>query len=381
MYFDNAATTFPKAECVYKIMDEVSRTCCVNAGRGSYKLAIEAAGIIDRLRHELVSLVHMQDSSCVVLSSSITMALNQILNGLEWIRGDNVYVSPFEHNAIARTVHYLKEQYGIEIIEMPVNNKDEIDLEALKYLFSLRAPKCVCVNHISNVTGYILPIQEIFEEAKKYDCITILDTAQSLGLLDVNTKVIKADYIAFTGHKSLYGPFGIGGFIANTDTRLRRFIVGGTGSDSLNLNMSDEMPIAYEASSPNIVAIAGLLEALKWRKEVNDVYTKEKMLTNYLVEKLKKIPELITYLPYNLDKHIGIVSINIDGYTSDELGQILDQDFDMAVRTGYHCAPFVHRLLKDDPYKGTVRISVGYFNTTEEIDQLVAALTEIIDEL
>jgi selenocysteine lyase/cysteine desulfurase len=228
------------------------------------------------------------------------------------------------------------------------------------------------------VTGYVLPVKEIFEYAKKNGSLTILDSAQSLGLIDININQINADLIAFAGHKTLYGPLGIGGFINVTNVKLNEFITGGTGSDSLNLNMPDGIETKYEAASSNIVAIAGLNEALK-SLNLDDNYETEKEMTEYLINALMRLREVKLYLPQEISNHIGIVSFTVNGYSSDEIGTILDEDFDIAVRTGYHCAPYIHKYLNDEGYSGTVRVGIGKFNTKSDIDNLVKALKDIIE--
>lgn len=377
IYLDNAATTFPKPDSVYDALDKANREFAFNTGRGSYKVAREATKIIDEARIALLKLVNTEGMADVVFAPSITISLNQIINGIDFVAGDNVYVSPYEHNAVARPINLIKKLKNVNIIEMPVvENTLEIDLEKLKYMFTQQPPKCVLCIHISNVTGYILPVKDIFLMAKKYDSITVLDMAQSLGLVGVEMKNLNADFIAFAGHKSLYGPFGVGGFITSGKVKLREYIVGGTGSDSLNLNMPEGYPYKYESASPNIVAIAGLNAALN-ELDIENIYNHEKALTDYLVEQLAEIPEVTMYLPPK-DKHIGIVSFNIKGYRAEDVGMILDEDYDIAVRTGYHCAPFIHKWLKDEEFVGTVRVGVGRFTAKEEIDSLIRVIRDIL---
>lgn len=381
IYLDNAATTFPKPELVYTIMDQVNRNVCVNAGRGSYRLARNANTIIEEAKQRIVELVSLSDTSKVIFTSSITIAMNQILQGIHWNTGDNIYVTPFEHNAVARTAALCSKKYGVNVIEIPIDkNTLEIDIEAMKVQFIKNNPACICINHISNVTGSIQPYEEIAKEAKRYNAITILDSAQSLGVIDINMRESNIDFLAFAGHKTLYGPFGIGGFIYNSSIDLNEVIVGGTGSDSLNTDMPALIPGKFESSSPNIVAIAGFNEALKWRKGTLNVFEKEKELTEYLINQLSQLPGVIMYLPKDRDKHIGIVSMNVLDYKSGDLGTILDLDYNIAVRTGYHCAPYIHKWLDDKEYSGTVRISIGYFNTKDDIDRLIEAIREIINE-
>ena len=378
IYLDNAATTFPKSDGVYLAMDEANRKLNFNSGRGGYKKASEATALIDDTKQLLKELVNAPNSSSVVFSSSITLALNQIIRGLDIKQNDNIFVTPYEHNAVARTVKDVCEKKGANLIELPLNESLEIDLEKTKYLFAKHRPKCVCCIHVSNVTGYIVPYGEIFSEAKKFDAITVLDTAQSLGLVDIDLKESKIDFLAFAGHKALYGPMGIGGFIDNSSIVLDTVYTGGTGSDSLNLKMSEKKPNRYEASSQNIVAIAGLKQALL-EIDVKENSKKEKELGNYLIRRLKEESGIYLYLPEQLDdNHIGVISFNVDGYHADEIGLILDQDYEICVRSGYHCAPFIHKYLDDIKCNGTVRIGLGKYTTKDEIDSLVLALRDLI---
>ena len=186
----------------------------------------------------------------------------------------------------------------------------------------------------------------------------------------------KVDFVAFAGHKALYGPLGIGGFVDVNNIPLAEYVVGGTGSDSLNLDMPSESPYKYESASSNIVAIAGLMAALREVKEDNDI--PEKVLLEYLIKRLTENEKVTMYLPPK-DKRIGILSFNLDGYKAEDVGMILDEDFNIAVRTGYHCAPFVHDILNDKKSLGTVRVGIGRYNSKEEMDALVNAINELCE--
>ncbi|WP_031555382.1 aminotransferase class V-fold PLP-dependent enzyme [Lachnospira multipara] len=378
IYLDNAATTFPKPNSVYDAMDRANREYAVNAGRGSYKAAREANRIITETKQQLRNLVRADISAAVVFAPSITIALNQIINGLDMRKGAVVYVSPYEHNAVARTVHKIANERDLLVKELPINEEDlSIDLEKMKYEFTKDRPEFVFATHVSNVTGYVLPVEEIFSEAKKYDAITVLDSAQSLGLIDISVSLIKVDIIAFAGHKTLYGPLGIGGFINVSGVPLSTFITGGTGSDSLNLDMPTGAESHYEAASSNIVAIYGLNAALTDLNQ-NSNYKKEMKLTEYLLERLGTIEgvRVIEYPSNNLQ--VAVASFIVDGYKSEDVGMILDEDFDIAVRTGYHCAPYIHKYLKDEPTLGTIRVGLGQYSTRDDIDELIKALCDII---
>lgn len=234
IYLDNAATTYPKSESVYQALDEANRNYAFNAGRGSYAKARIATEIIDTTKKQIKGLVNAAVNSSVIFAPSITIALNQILQGIDFCKGDNIYYSPYEHNAVARTLHLIKSRRDVNLLEMPINeNTLEIDVERLKYEFSVNPPRCVCCTHISNVTGYVLPVAEIFECASRYDAITVLDTAQSLGVEKIDMVKLKISFLAFAGHKSLYGPLGIGGFVDSGHVKLEQVMVGGTGTYAL----------------------------------------------------------------------------------------------------------------------------------------------------
>lgn len=380
IYFDNAATTFPKPNKVYEDMDMLYRNFGVNAGRGSYKLAREASNLIRETRNKLASLVNYDQEQKVIFAPSATVALNQIIGGLDWDENKTVYVTPFEHNAIMRPLNYIKNKYNIKIEIIPFDPVTlELDIAELNLKFSRNFPNFIFMSHVSNVTGFILPVQQIIKASEEYNSVIVLDCSQSMGLIPIDVKKIKADYFVFAGHKTLYGPFGIGGFIDNSKVKLSEVITGGTGSDSLNLNMPDIYPGKYEAASPNVLSIAGLYSALDWIDElgVDNIREKEIKLTKNLIEGLKDLDKVKMYLPQNLNNHVGIVSFNLENYNSDELGQILDEEFNIAVRTGYHCAPVIHNFLNTVDRNGTVRMSLSYFNSIEEVEYVIRCLKEL----
>lgn len=397
-YFDNAATTFPKSENVKKAMIEVIQQGYGNAGRGSYKMAAESVKIQDRLREKLLERSGSQNGGHVVLTSGATIAFNMLLGGIRLNAESTVYVSPFEHNAVIRVLYAKQKHIKFAIKELPITDDGlMIDLEKTEYEFLMQAPDLVCVSNISNVTGYILPIDEICHLAKSSNkkAITVVDGCQAMGLISKpllnNTSI---DYYVFAGHKTLYGPFGIGGFICNTlfsEEILRNrhfyqpYLCGGTGSDSLNMDMNTDEPEMLEIGSMDILAVAGLLAALEGNPEELDInsdygYKKEKEHTERLVSMLREIDGVHLYIPNDIEKHISIVSFNIDGYTCQEVGMIFDEDYHIAVRTGYHCAPLVHRYLKDNVFNGTVRASIGRYTTEEELEYFVQAVKELAEE-
>lgn len=384
IYLDNAATTYRKPEAVYQSVDMVNRCLSVNTGRGSYQLARIAAKGLDSVREKLINLINGGQDVEVVFSASATLALNEIIGGLDFCENTKVYVSSFVHNGVARTLVKAQEQCGFQIQKLPVTvdkSHPEIDLDKTEYLFRREAPDYVFLSHVSNVTGYVLPIEKIAAIAKEMTngrAKVIIDGAQALGLIPIDYKNIPFDAYVFAGHKTLYAPFGIGGFYKKKDLKLSHFLAGGTGSDSLDTSMKQK---GYEPGSPNISAIAGLYEGLNFIENtgVEEILAKEHLLVEKLVEGLKEIEGITVYLPDD-EKRSGIVSFVVEGIRSDDFGSILDEDFHIAVRTGYHCAPWIHEYLGDIPNGGCVRVSVSYFTTEEEIDRFLDAVREILEE-
>lgn len=382
IYLDNAATTFPKPDEVYEAVIHAMKNVGANAGRGGYKTSRLATEILDEARFKMANLINLNDSNKVIFQPSATVATNVILNGLDWNEIKNVYVSPFEHNAIMRTLNKISKNNNINIIEIPFDNVTfELDESKVKKEMIRNKPDLVLMSHISNTTGYILPIEKISLLAKENKAIIVLDCSQSLGLIDLNVNKLNIDFIIFAGHKGLYAPFGIGGFIyLNENIKLKHYITGGTGSESTNLDMPNKMPYKYECGSYNIEAINGLLSGVNFILEhkVENISKKIKYLSDKLIEKLKENIDIELYIPKDEKKHIGIVSLNIEGYKADEIASILDTEFNIAVRSGHHCAPRVGEFLGDKASKnGILRISIGYFNSEEEIEKLILAIEGI----
>ncbi len=373
-YFDNAATTFPKPEEVYLFMDKFYRECGVNVGRGQHILSARANALMEETRELILSLFHCENKK-VVFTPTATEALNLIINGLNIPDGACMYISPFEHNAVTRTLHNLQQRtrFDVELLEVDKGTL-EYDIGKIANQFAVRKPYCVIISHASNVCGAIAPLSDIFSLAKKYDAITIVDMCQTAGLIDIDISSDNFDYIVFEGHKTLYGPMGIGGFVAKSNIQLQPLIYGGTGIESANQDMPNDIPTKYEAGTHNIQAIAGLNAALKWLKStgIENVFAREKFNKSRLVECLKQHVNISVIEPKS---SIGVVSCVFNNYSSDSIGQVLSNN-DVAVRTGLHCAPFAHRFLGTFP-AGTVRFSVSYFNSDEDFKMLDKALSYI----
>jgi len=379
LYFDNAATTFPKPEAVYAFTDRFYREYGVNVGRGQHKQSSVAIRLRDETRELLLGLFHCPAKK-VVFTHTATEALNIILQGLNITDNSNIYLSPFEHNAVTRVISYLQSIYKLNVYTLAVDkNTLTYDLEKIKYQFAEDKPHFVVVSHASNVCGLIAPIKEICELSKKYNAVNVIDMAQTAGLVDTDISSNMYDFTVFAGHKTLYASFGIAGFICNGDIAPRPLIYGGTGNDSGNQNLPATIPDRYEVGSLNIAAIAGLNAALKWITEtkIGNIRAKEQDNHAELLFALREFKNIKVISPKDINNSIGVVSCLFDGYSSDSIGQILSGR-DIAVRTGLHCAPRAHEFLGTFP-EGTVRFSVSYFNTKEDFEKLRKVLQYIED--
>ena len=376
-YFDNSATTFPKPEEVYSFMDKFYRENGVNVGRGQHKLASKASFLVDETRKLLLEILHCKNKG-VVFTSTATEGINLVLQGREWKENSTVYISPFEHNAVTRTLFHLKDRYSLKIKRLAFNReKIEYDLEQIKADFKEENPDVVICSHSSNVFGIVAPVEKIVEESKKYGAFNFIDMCQTAGLIDLNVGNENIDAIVFAGHKTLYGPLGVSGVVMKKDIDLKPLIYGGTGVESANQNMPDIFPIKYEGGSHNILAISGLNASLKWLKNIGieNIYKKEKEIFNKLISLLKNYENIEIVGYREAEEQVGVVSCVFKGYAPDEIGQVLS-DMDIAVRTGLHCSPYAHEFFGTFP-AGTVRLSVSYFTTDDELDKLKVALDYI----
>ncbi|MGP2526780.1 cysteine desulfurase family protein [Acidaminococcus fermentans] len=379
-YFDNAATTYPKPECVYQQMDQFYRTSGANAGRGNYKLAKSAGALIGETRKLIQELLHCP-SKQVVFEPTATIALNIIIQGIIQKGSTNIYISPFEHNAVTRTLHHYEKEGRVKVQQLVVSDNMQYDLERIRYQFDAVKPDLVIVSHASNVFGLVAPVEQIFAIAKNYDALTLVDMAQTAGLVDFNVGLSTIDFAVFAGHKTLYGPTGISGFVMNPAVKLPSVLFGGTGFDSANQDMPESLPQKYEMGTLNISGIAGLNAALKWimQKGMVALWNKEQQHRQKLLSLLKKYSflKIVGNKPGCI--YVGIVSAIIDGISSDSAGPVFDR-CNIAVRTGLQCAPLAHKFEGTYP-AGTIRFSVNYFTSDADFEELKQALDYIEQEL
>lgn len=379
-YFDNAATTYPKPECVYTFMDQFYRQNGGNAGRGHYSIAQSAGELILDTRKRLQELLHCPAKQ-VVFTPTATIALNIIIQGIIALGVKNVYISPFEHNAVTRTLHHYEQIERISVTQLSVTKDLKYDLEKIRYQFDAVNPDLVIVSHASNTIGLVAPIEDIFSLAKKYDAYTLVDMAQSAGLIDYNIGLNCIDFAVFAGHKTLYGPTGISGFVMEPSIKLPAVFFGGTGYESANQDMPESIPEKYEMGTLNIVGIAGLNASLKWIQEttMETLAQKEQENRGRLLTILNNYDFIHIVGNNESNEYVGIVSCLIDGISSDSAGNIFDRQ-GVSVRTGLHCAPLAHRFMGTYP-AGTIRFSVNYFTSEEDFEQLIEALDFIEENL
>lgn len=375
-YFDNAATSYPKPDEVYSFMDSFYRNHGGSAGRGDYALANTAKGMIDETRGLLKELLHCP-SKQVIFTPTATVALNMIIGGMIAKDVRTVYISPFEHNAVTRTLHYFERTGQITVSELTVSDSLEYDLIRMRYQFDTVRPDLVIVSHASNVIGLVAPVEEIFTLAKEYGAVTLIDMAQTAGLVDLNVGLETIDFTVFAGHKTLLGPTGISGFLMKPDFDLSPVLFGGTGYDSANQEMPERLPEKYEMGTLNIVGIAGINAALKWIKAETAVklYQKEEERRQKLLALLGDYDFLKIVGCVEGHRYVGIVSCLFDGISSDSAGSLFAER-GISVRAGLQCAPKAHQFLGTYP-AGTIRFSVNALTSDKNYEELRDALDDI----
>lgn len=379
-YFDNAATTYPKPDTVYSSMDSFYRNHGGSAGRGQYGLAKTTKGMVDETRFLIQELLHCPAKQ-VIFTPSATIALNMIIQGVIAAGARNIYISPFEHNAVMRVLHHFERLGQITVTELAVSKLLQYDLNRIRYQFDANQPDFVIVSHASNVIGLVAPIMDIFTLAKYYGATTLVDMAQTAGLVDVNLGLEAIDFAVFAGHKTLLGPTGISGFLMKPAYKLPPILFGGTGYDSANQEMPDSIPERYEMGTLNTVGLAGLNASLKWIKEqsISRLYERDDNHRLQLIDLLKKYEYIKLVGCESGNQYVGIVSCSIEGISSDSAGVIFSEH-GIALRAGLQCAPLAHKKLGTFP-SGTLRFSVSPFTSKNDYNELEEVLDYIEDNI
>lgn len=376
IYLDNSATSYPKPEAVYKAVTDTMRNIGANPGRGGYKLSLEAARLVFRCREALADFFNIINCDRIAFTSNATEALNIGIKGL-LERGDEVITSPIEHNSVLRPLHSLEKSLGIKVNFIQCKNDGSFSPEDVEKLIT-KSTKLIVITHASNVIGTITPVKETFALCKSYGIITMLDVAQTAGILPINVNDMQIDIMAASGHKALFGPQGTGFIYVREGINLKPLKEGGTGTHSSELSQPLEMPEQLESGTLNTAGIAGLLAGINFINEtgLENIRRHELMLGNKLIEGLTRNNKIVLYGPKEPEKRASALSFNIKNMDCSEVGFILDEIYDIYVRVGLHCAPMTHKLIGTFP-SGTVRVSPGYFNKEEEIEAFINAVNEI----
>lgn len=378
IYLDNAATTFPKPECVYKAMDKFLREKGANPGRAGHRMSVEAEQEIEKARDTVAKFLGIKDPKRMIFTFSATDALNMGIKGL-LCDGDHVITSKLEHNSVSRPLEGLESRGVITVTRIENSDEGFICADDIKRAIRSNTKLIVCA-HASNVLGTIQPIREIGRIVRERDIIFMVDAAQTIGVCRLDVEEDNIDMLAFTGHKGPFGPPGSGGLFVGERVALRAWREGGTGFKPESLSQPDILPYKLESGTPNSVGIIGLKTGLEFciKEGIDKIRQHERKLALRLIRAFETDDRFDIYGCLDGDRRVGIVSINIKGFEPAETGAILDNTFNIAVRSGMHCAPYIHREFGTFP-EGMVRISPGYFNTMEEIEETISGLKEIAD--
>ena len=377
IFLDNGATSFPKPEEVYAFMDNFYRNFGVNPGRSGYDLCMETGELVEKTREMLTEIFNGKDPNRLCFSYNSTDALNLVINGI-LKEGDHAITTTIEHNSVLRPLYHLYKYNGVEVDYIPFDGKGFVDPDEFPKKFK-KNTKLVIINHASNVIGTIQPIKEIGKHCRKNGIPFAIDASQSAGKIAVDIEEMNVDVVVFTGHKSFLGPTGIGGLYVREGIEIRHTRAGGTGVRSAVRTHLNEYPYRLEYGTLNILGVAGLQAGLKWikKKGLNNIHEQEMKLTAMLSDGLKDIEEVTLYCQDDLKDHISVFLFNIDGLEALNTATILDVDYNIACRSGLHCAPLVHEQLGTDKIRGAVRFGIGPFNTEAQIKTAVKAVKEI----
>ncbi len=379
IYLDSAATSWPKPPEVLKAMVDVLERAGGNPGRSGHRLSIEAARVVYDTREDIARFFNISDPTRVIFTSGATHSMNVVLKGL--IKpGDRVVVSSMEHNAVMRPLRSLEEQ-GLVLDIVPCAPDGSLDVNDIAKALKSDTRLVVTV-HASNVAGTILPVAEAASLARRAGALLLVDAAQTAGVLPIDMQAFGIDFLAFTGHKGLQGPPGIGGLIIGdrVDTsQVEPLIRGGTGSQSELEEQPEYLPDKFESGTPNIVGIAGLHAGINWIMDrgIETIREQEKELAGALIDGLSNISGIKIYGTHDPEKTVAIVSFTATGRRVSEIGLILDEDYGILTRVGLHCAPAAHKTIGSFP-EGTVRLAPGVFTTPDEIKEAVRALEKVV---
>lgn len=376
IYLDNAATSFPKPESVYQALDRFARNDLANPGRAGHKMALAAERCLDDGRHILNQFFHGVSPDRFIFTLNCTDALNMAFKGVLH-EGDHVITSDLEHNSVSRPLRAMEKAGRITLTRLAADAGGTIDPDQVKSAIGPKT-KLIALTHGSNVLGTVQPISEIGRIVREKDLLFLVDCAQTAGVFPIDVQAMNIDLLAFPGHKSLFGPTGTGALYVGRRAKVGVWREGGTGGDSSSETQPTEYPYFLEGGTPNVLGVAGLVAGIKWVEEqgLEKIHKHEVALVERLWKRLDEIGGFEVFGHRDHSRRVGTVSFRCDALPAPEIGGILDQAFEIAIRPGLHCAPYVHKAIGTFP-DGAVRVSPGAFNTEADIDALAHALAEI----
>jgi cysteine desulfurase family protein len=377
IYFDNAATSWPKPEATYAAADHYSRTVGGSPGRSGHRLSIEAGRIVLEAREKLAALFNIAHVFQIAFTKNATEALNIAICGLV-SPGDHCITTSMEHNSVMRPLRAL-EKTGLELSVVPCSPKGELDPAEIKKAIRKNTRMVIC-SHASNVTGTIMPVEDISRTTRERGITFCVDAAQTAGAVPIDVEGMGIDVLAFTGHKSLLGLQGTGGLYIRKgiDIQIAPLMRGGTGSRSEFEEHPDFMPDRFEPGTPNTPGLAGLEAGVSFilNKGIDRIREEEKTLTRYFLDKLQRFPFVEVYGTKDPDRMVPVISFGIRGVSLSEASLFFDEEYGILSRPGLHCAPAAHRTIGTFP-AGTNRFSFGCFNTTAQLDRACAAIENL----
>ncbi|MGE5703047.1 MAG: aminotransferase class V-fold PLP-dependent enzyme [Clostridia bacterium] len=376
IYLDNAASTWPKPPGVKERMAEVIDGYAANPGRGGHALAMKASKALFQTRMQVSRLFGIKNPNDLFFYMNATQALNQAIKGF-LKPGDHVITSSIEHNSIRRPLEFLRKTKGIEITYVEPGNDQLFRTEAFAQAIRPQT-RLIAISHASNLTGVILPVAEIGQLAREKQLALLVDASQSAGVLPIHVEDMGIHMLAFPGHKGLYGPQGTGGLYVHGSIDLEPLIHGGTGSQTEAVDQPTTRPDRYESGTANTVGLAGLLAGVQFVQEkgIEEIHRHEWALAKKTMAALREIDGVEVYGPGLEVERVGVVAFNVKGADASEVSFILDQQFGIATRAGYHCTPLGHQTA-GTVQRGAVRASFGIFNTSDDAVALIAAVKEI----
>ena len=376
IYLDNAATSFPKPESVYRAMDVFARTFAGNPGRSGHRMAVESERRVQGCREAVARLLNAESPDRIVLTLNATDGLNIAQKGI-LKAGDHVITSWIEHNSINRPLAKMAKDGLISYDKADSAPDGHVPPENIEMLVR-KNTRMIAITHCSKVLGVVNPVEEYVRIAKKHGILTLIDASQSVGVVPIDAQKLGADLIAFPGHKNLFGPMGTGALYVKPGVEIRFFREGGTGHKADQELQPDEMPFRLEGGTPNAHGYAGLLAGIEFveKEGIPKIGAHERRLALRFAEAVRSNTKVTVYSCRSPERSLGPVSLLIRGVEPSELGRIMDEKYGIACRPGLHCAPGTHKFLGTLP-KGTVRFSFGWFNTDADADAAARAVHEV----